>query len=142
MYSAYKFDVVKFTWFKHNGKIYNSGTKLIFNGMCFVNGSMIFLNNKIVTFEYEKQYISYFKYNNIIYSCPCNEFSKKIVKILSNAKIANNTNKKPTFYWTDEKVSKTLWYIIIMAISIIFNDRIIIWIIATVIWYVSVFKNN
>ena len=42
----------------------------------------------------------------------------------------------------DGMVVKTIWYVIIMLTAIIFNDSIGIWILATIVWYNSVFNKK
>lgn len=129
--------------FNYKNKPYSSGTKLIYNGRCCLNENEIILNNKIVTYLYSQNNKTYFQDNSNIYTCPPWEFANKIVKIVVDTKPIQTSIKQETeFYWTDSMVVKTIWYVIIMLAAIIFKDCIGIWILATIIWYNSVFKNK
>ena len=122
---------------------YSSGTKLIYNGKCYLNEREVVLNNQIVTYLYDQNGEVHIQNNNNVYTCPSWEFTNRIVKIVADIKsIQAPIPTKTEFYWTDSMVVKTIWYIIIMLIAIIFKDCIGIWILATIVWYNSTFKNN
>ncbi len=127
--------------FTYKNKPYSSGTKLIYNGKCYLNHQEIILNNQIVTYLYNQNNETYFQDNNKIYTCPPWDFTKSIVSIVTDTK-STPVKQEPEFYWTDAMVTKTLWYIVIMLVAVIFKDCIGIWILATIIWYNSTFKQK
>ena len=130
-------------YFAYKREICHSGTKLVYNGKCHLNESEVILNNKLVTFLYCENGKDYFQDGNKIYTCPTWEFENRIVKIVKDIKpIQEQLNIKTEFYWTDAMVTKTIWYVIIMLVAVIFNDCIGIWILATIVWYNSVFNNK
>jgi hypothetical protein len=129
----------KLTCFSYNKKVYPAGTKLVYNGACILNKQNIYLTNTIVTFLYSNGGNSYFKDDNNIYMCNWKMFEHNIVQIITDENKANLKETKDEFYWTDVDVTKTLWYILIMLFAIILHDCIGIWILATIIWYRSVF---
>ena len=130
-------------WYSFNYKNtpYPSGTKVVYNGRCCLNENEITLNNHVVTFLYDQGDKTYFKDNNNIYTCLLWEFSNHIVKIVVDKK-PEPVVQKTEIYWTNDMVAKTLWYIVIMVVAIIFKDCIGIWILATIIWYNSTFKKK
>lgn len=133
----------KLTSFVYKNDTHPSGTKLIYNGRCFINGKETELKNKIVTWLYNKDYDVYFSTNEVVYTCPCWEFKNHIVKIINDKPHTfNNSKQKTEIYWTNDMVAKTLWYIVVMLAAVIFYDRIAIWIIATIVWYTSTFKKK
>jgi hypothetical protein len=134
--------VWKLGFFCWKNQPYYSGTTLVYKGKCFLEDKEIILNNEIVTFLYSKQYAYFKDSNGVIYTCPSWNFTYGIVYIINDPNKPKPIEKEPEFYWTDEMVTKTLWYIIIMLVATIFKDAIFIWIFATIIWYNSVFKNK
>lgn len=131
----------KWCSFTYKNTSYSSGTKLIYNGKCYSNENEVILNNQIVIYLYNQDNKTYFKDNNNTYTCPPWEFTKRIVKIVVDAKPIS-VKKEPEFYWTNDMVTKTLWYIVVMLVAVIFKDAIGIWILATIVWYSSTFKNR
>lgn len=142
MYNIYMNEHTKVATFSYKNKIYHNGTKILFNGKCLLNDKEVFLNNIIVSFMYSQGKYRYVKDNNNIYMCPWLDFEKCIVKIVTDENKAPPVKAKEEFYWTDSMVIKTIWYVIIMLAATIFHDRIGIWILATVVWYFSTFKNK
>lgn len=132
----------KWDTFTYKNKSYVSGTKLIFNGKCFLNGKEITLNNNVVTWLYDQGGDTYFNDDNYTYTCKLWDFEKGIVQIINNTNTTTRVTQTTEFYWTDDMVVKTMWYIIIMLFGVFFYDRIIIWIFATYVWYTSVFKKE
>lgn len=143
--------------FTYKNTPYSSGTKLIYNGKCYLNEHEVVLNNRIVTYLYDQNNKTYFQDNDKIYTCLPWEFTKRIVNIIVGEKQeaefcwTNNmivgekqtlAKQETEFYWTNDMVVKTLWYIVIMLVAIIFKDCIGIWILATIIWYNSTFKKE
>jgi hypothetical protein len=127
--------------FTYKNQLYSSGTKLIYNGKCYLNEHEIILNNQIVTYLYDQNNKTYFQDNNKIYTCSPWDFTKRIAIIVTDIKPAP-VKQETEFYWTDGMVVKTIWYVIIMFVAVIFKDCIGIWIFATIVWYNSVFKNK
>ena len=127
--------------FTYNNKVYQSNTKILYNGICICNQNAIIINNKIVSFMYyDGQYI-YFKDDNSVYKCTLTDFNKNIVQIVSDEnKAPPKTNNE--IYWTDSMVSKTIWYILVMIVATLFHERIGIWIFSTIVWYLSTFKKK
>ena len=135
----------KCDYFTYKRDVYSPGTQVVYNGKCYINETETVLQNQIVTWLYCENGKHYFKRNGTIYTCPSWEFTNRIVKIAYNPSKQSNVNKQEQnteIYWTNSMVAKTLWYIIIMLAAVIFNDRIVIWILATIIWYTSTFKNK
>lgn len=130
---------IKLSNFVYKNHVYPSGTKLIYNGNCYLNGNKVYLNNEIVTWVSNQNDGVHLLKDNVIYTCPSWEFENRIVKIIIDKK---PVTQKTEFYWTNDMVAKTLWYIIIMLVAIIFKDCIGIWILATIVWYNSTFKKN
>jgi len=132
----------KILGFAYKNKVYNSKTKVLYNGKCILNEKEIVLNNAVVNYMYSDGRHEYFRDDNNIYMCHLGNFTKNIVSIVidENKNLPIKTTEE--FYWTDEMVMKTIWYIIIMLLAIIFNERILIWIFATIVWYSSTFKKN
>ena len=134
--------------FYYKGKTYNEGAKFVYNGKCNYThpGCLTKLNNAIVVFSHQQANQAVFTYNDNIYSVDLHEFTNGIVKTVEEKKIKPQNQvqqqEQMKLYWTDEKVNKTIWYIIIMLFAIIFNDCIIIWIIATICWIVSINSNE
>jgi hypothetical protein len=141
MYCAYITNTTKFGWFRYKGKDYVNGTKIMYNGNCYINGKSMNLCNQIVTFRYHQNRNQYFDYHGVLYSCPEGEFENSIVYIITNEHVIPEKQKKELF-WTDDMVAKTIWYIAIMIGAVIFKDCIAIWIFATIWWYNSVIKKN
>lgn len=142
MYNIYMNEHTKIGTFSYKNKCYHNGTKILFNGKCILNGNEVFLNNVIVSFMYSQGKYKYIKYNNNVYMCPWQSFEKSIVKIVTDENKAPPVKAKEEFYWTDSMIAKTIWYVLIMLIATIFHERIGIWILATVVWYFSTFKNK
>lgn len=132
---------VKWHSFTYKNKSYSSGTKLIYNGKCYLNEHETILNNKIITYLYNQNGKTHVQDNNKIYTCPSWEFTKRIVNIVVDTKPAP-VKQETEFYWTDDMVVKTIWYAIIMLVAVIFKDCIGIWIFATIVWYNSTFKKK
>ena len=107
-----------------------------------LEGKDVVLNNKEVTWLYSQKSYSYFKDDINTYMHDRWLFEDKIVRIIKDVQVTTQIEEKQTFYWTDDMVTKTIWYVFIMIVGTLFYARIAIWIIATIIWYCSTFKNN
>ena len=133
----------KWNSFTYKNKSYPSGTNVVYSGKCYINECEIVLHNQIVTFLYTQYNKAFFNNGNTLLSCPSWEFSNKIVKIIEpNIKTTETAQQESVFYWTDDMVVKTIWYVIIMLAAVICYGRIFIWLIATIVWYNSVFQKK
>lgn len=132
----------KYYHFTYKNELYHSGTKLIFNGKCFLGQNETILNNQMVTWLYDQGGDVYFSDDVNTYTCKQWNFVKRIVQIVPDVGLSIPTEQKTEVYWTEDMVTKTLWYIIIMLVAVIFYERIGIWILATIIWYTSTFKKK
>ena len=163
-----------YKWFEYNGKYYNEGTRLLFNGYVQKHyGQYVYINNEEIIFlermPLYRNYITYFIiYNEDTYGISSEEFFNGIVSVgvtsekkkdlPQKVEVLQEINKKDNdskisdeYYipsakqkeiiWDDWMVAKTLWYIVIMVIATIFYGRIGIWILATIIWYLTTIKN-
>ena len=138
MYAVNNWKVASFTY---NNKVYQAGTRVLYNGPCIVNNNRTVVNNVAMSFMYYDGEYVYCKNGDAVYSFTNEEFKKNIVRILLDENKAPPETKSE-FYWTDDMVTNTIWYIIIMLVGTIFYDRIAIWILATIIWYFSTFKKK
>jgi antibiotic biosynthesis monooxygenase (ABM) superfamily enzyme len=125
----------------YNGKAYDAGTKFIYTGRCMLNQEETFLDRAVVSFMYSCGLDKYFTDGNNVYSCQKNEFDLHIVSIIIDEN-KSPPNDKTEIYWTDSMVTKTIWYIVVMLAAVLFNERIGIWIFATIIWYNSMFNKK
>lgn len=132
----------KYDGFIYKNVSYHSGTKAIFNGKCFINQTETTLINQPIVYLYTEKTDVYFQHEDIVYHCSSWDFKNRIVKIIADTNIPTLSEKTEVFYWTDDMVTKTIWYVVIMAVGTLFYARIVIWILATIIWYSSTFKNN
>jgi len=142
MYNMYMSQNTKLKSFVYNKKVYQSGTNFIYNGKCILDKKEIYLSNAVVTYMYHCGQYQYFKDDNNVYVCIWQDFENNIVQIVTEENKAPPVKAKEEFYWTDSMVAKTIWYVIIMLVATVFHARIGIWILATVIWYFSTFKNK
>lgn len=139
-YNKYFNENTKLNFFIYKDKSYPSGTKLIFTGYCILNQEKVFLSKKVLTFLYCKGSYDYLKDdNNNIYLCQLLDFEMFIRDVIHHEEKSDVKQENTEFYWTDEDVAKTLWYIAIMLFATIFNDNVGIWIFATIVWGYSVF---
>jgi hypothetical protein len=132
----------KYYKFYYRNKFYEAGTKFIYNGSCLSDGKEVFLNNQVCEYLYVENLTTYFKCNENIYTCKWEEFKWHICGIIEEKIEPPPIMQETVFYWTDEMVTKTIWYIVIMLAATIFYDRIGIWILATIVWYISTFKKK
>ena len=120
---------------------YASGTRVLFNGSCFLDDAEIVLTNQIATYMYTEKTKVYFRCNDLTYYCDMLDFEQRIVRIIVE-ECGHRLGQETYIHWTDAMVTKTLWYIVVMLLAIIFNDRIGIWVFATMVWYISTFKSQ
>lgn len=132
---------IKLVNFVYKNQSYPSGTQLIYNGSCYLNDREVYLNNEIVTWLMNDHDGVHLLKDGTTYICPSWKFERGVVKIVYNPK-HTQIKQEPGFIWTNDMVAKTIWYVIIMLVAVIFKDCIGIWILATIVWYNSVFKNK
>lgn len=137
----------RYDGFIYNNISYHSGTKAIFNGKCFADKTEMTLINQPIVYLYTEKTNVYFQHNDIVYHCNSWDFKNRIVKIIVDTNIPTTTttmttNKTEVFYWTDDMITKTMWYVVIMIVATLFHARVALWILVTIIWYTSTFKNN
>jgi hypothetical protein len=128
--------------FDYKGRFYNSGTKFIFNGKCLLDGEEVVLNDAICEYLYTENLLRHFKYNENIYTCRWEDFEWRIRGVIEDKVEQPVVQQKTEIYWTDDMVTKTIWYVVIMLAATLFYCRIGLWILATIIWYTSTFKKK
>lgn len=124
--------------FYYKGKEYGKDTKIIYNGVCNLNGEKVHLNNETLILRYFEGAHVCFEYKNKMYKSYVGDFFPCIVDV---------TNESPKLtkkevVWTDGMVTATLWYVVVMIGAIFMYDRISIWIIATIVWRGYMKKNK
>ena len=132
-------------YFYYKTKLYQKGTRLVFTGHCSYKDKEIYLENVAVTYKLSFESNAFFyDDNNNIYMCNKYIFENCIVRIIEDENKSETSKNEVSneFYWTDDSVASTLWYILIMLFATIFNERIFIWIFTTFIWYNSTFKKK
>jgi hypothetical protein len=123
----------------YNNKSYRTGTEIIYNGKCKMNGETIFLNNQKCKFLYlYDQY--YLKVNETTCACDIIDFNKNIVAIVDSAK-KEEEEEKQNLYFTDDMIVITFWYIAAMIVGILFKDRLTLWLLSTIL-YVSYIRRK
>ena len=123
---------MKQEYFYHNGQKYGVGTEIWFTGMCYVMGKPVFLKDEKCIFKYISLITGHavFDVNEEEAWCVVREFNEHICL----------WDERPIFeiqkelYLSEESLNKLLWYIIIMIVGVIFYDRWLIWIGATIIF--------
>ena len=125
---------MKQEYFYHNGQKYGVGTEFWFTGMCRMKGENVFLKDEKCVFECISlggtTGIAVFDVNGEKAHCGWNTFRKSIC--LWNEREIYEVPEE--FYLSKESFSKLLWYIIIMVVGVIFYDRWLIWIGATIVF--------
>ena len=121
-------------YFYHNGQKYGAGTEFWFTGMCRMKGENVFLKDERCVFKCiapgGTAGMAVFYVNGEKAFCSCNTFRKSIR--LGSEKATTETQEE--LYLSQESFSKLLWYIIIMVVGVIFYDRWLIWIGATIVF--------
>jgi hypothetical protein len=117
--------------FYHNGQKYGVGTEFWFTGMCYVMGNPVFLKDTKCIFRYISPGSSaVFSVNGEEGWCSTLKFDKSIC-LWDERPIIEIQEE---LYLSKESFSKLLWYIIIMIVGVIFYDRWLIWIGATIVF--------
>jgi hypothetical protein len=124
-------------YFIHNGKQYNSGDKVILDFLLYKtymmrNANATFLYYNPETREYHIEFYGeeYVYEEKLFYKKLCSGISPR-APTSTNCKEYTFTNELNV----DGLFIAWIWYIFIMAIAIIFYDRIAIWILASVIFF-------
>jgi hypothetical protein len=68
--------------FFYRKELYDSGTKVVFNGKCYLGKSEVMLDKQIVTFLYTEKTTTYFQDISYIYTCDMVYFQNHIVNIV------------------------------------------------------------
>ena len=125
---------MKVEYFYHNGKQYGVGTEFLFTGLCYLRGNTVFLNGEKCVFKYVRPgSTAVFNVNGEEAWCSTRVFENSI-SIGDKKEIAESQEE---LYLSDKSFYKLLWYIIIMVVAVIFYDRWLIWIGATIIFIVT-----
>lgn len=125
-------------WYKN--KQYHSGTEFIYSGYCQLNGKEVMLKRQRCIYLYCENYQTvYFRSNANIYTDDAFYFSYGIEQIIP---VENSVTNEQLYYFTDDMFVNTIWYIVVMLVATIFNDRIAIWIFATTIYYLTTFHKK
>lgn len=125
-------------FFVYKDKTYYAGTEFVYNGTCFVNGQPFFLENQRCKFLYSEEK-TYFQAIDTICCCNTFEFNDRIVAIIEHAPPQNPTKK---FYLADDAMVKTLWYVFLMLVATLFNDRVGLWLLITLIYVTNTFRKK
>lgn len=137
---------MKQNYFIYNGKQYVSGTIIIVKDYdraanCTYETEAVFLYHDLS----RNVYAFKFKNKDCVYIYPELSFYNMLVSIAEN-KIDTNyiysEFEKPAKQWTLERemsidglLISWIWYIFIMMVGVIFKDRILIWIFASIVFF-------
>jgi hypothetical protein len=123
---------MKQEYFNHNGQKYGVGTEVWFTGMCYVMGNPVFLKDERCIFKHISLITGHtvFDVNGEEAWCGSRVFDKSIC--LWDERAIYEVQEE--LYLSKESFSKLLWYIIIMVVGVIFYDRWLIWIGATIVF--------
>ena len=128
---------MKLGYFVYNNKTYNAGTEFIYSGECEANGQKTFLSNQHCKFLYSQDK-SYFQVGDTICSCHTFNFTQNLVSVIEYVQ----PQEKQKFYFTDDEIIKTVWYILLMLVATLFQDRVGLWILLTIIYITTTFCNR
>ena len=143
--------IMRLGFFKYKDQFYQSGTKVLFNGQCFLGEKEVTLSNVVVEFVRVEGQWWVFRYNDQLYQCVENDYTSYgvksrldqcIVQIVVDPVDEPNKPKTKEVIWTKGMVAATIWYILIMLVGTIFYDRVLIWIGATIVWLVYIRRNR
>ena len=142
---------MKLGFFKYKDQFYQSGTKVLFNGQCYLGEEEVTLSNVVVEFVRVEGQWWVFRYNDQLYQCEENDYTSYgvksrldqcIVQIVVDPVDEPDKPKTKEVIWTKGMVAATIWYIFIMLVGTIFYDRVLIWIGATLVWLAYIRKNR
>ena len=118
-------------YFDYNGKQYGVGTEFLFTGLCYLRGSTVFLKNERCVFKYIRPEASaVFDVNGEEAWCSERVFANSICF----EDEMETSAPQEELYLSNKSFYKLLWYIIIMVVGVIFYDRWLIWIGATIVF--------
>lgn len=127
-------------YFIHNGRKYNTGTVIVIQQFSIYSCSMCNTEAIFQYYDTDKK-IYAFKIYNKIESCSEQDF-KKLFRGVYEEMYNQQFGRKQHKQWTFKKELEIngllvawIWYVFIMAVAIIFNDRIGIWILASIIFW-------
>jgi hypothetical protein len=123
---------MKQEYFYHNGQKYGVGTEFWFTGICRLNGENVFLKDERCVFKYICMITGYVVFDVKGEETWCG--SRTFEKSICLAHERTVTELQEELYLSKESFSKLLWYIIIMVVGVIFYDRWLIWIGATIVF--------
>lgn len=123
---------MKQEYFYHNGQNYGVGTEFWFTGMCHIKGENVFLKDERCVFKYICMITGYavFDVNGEEAWCGSRTFRESIC--LEHERVT--TEPQEELYLSTESFNKLLWYIIIMVVGVLFYDRLLIWVGATIVF--------
>lgn len=126
-------------YFKYNNCNYPKGTEFIYNGECEADGVKVRFNNQVCRFLcLADGHRMFFETNGKVFHMEWPP-QQKGIQIASTPRPIEQSE----FYFTDEMVTNTIWYIIVMLAGFILNDRILLWIFATTVYVkCTFFKGN
>lgn len=129
---------MKEKYFVYKGKKYNSGTTIIIWWTCTFARTVMRTNATFIEHDADNErYIVEIYGKNYTYSE--DHFYRVLCAVVDNNKV--NVSKTPKEHTFSDELSidglliAWIWYIFIMAVGIIFYDRIAIWILASVIFF-------
>lgn len=128
---------MEFDYFYHNGQKYGTGTEFWFTGLCYIKGNTVFIKDEKCVFECISPGgtagMAVFYVNGEQAMCAVSAFRKSIC--LNYEK--ETTESQEELYLSEKSFYKLLWYIIIMIVGVIFYDRWLIWIGATIVFFTT-----
>lgn len=132
---------MKQDYFTHDGIKYNTGTIVVILRFNYITGRLHKENAKFIYFDTDtNEYILEIERQNVTYTPE--RFNKLFVEVYNpnKQKTANVQSQPKQHTFSDELHMDSLliawfWYVFIMAVGVIFYDRIGIWILASVIFF-------
>ena len=131
---------MKQEYFIYNGKKYNSGTIIIVDHFCICACKLYRAKAEFLYYDTEEDKYAYKIYGEVIIDKGDN-FKKNFHGVYDKNAVKpmiNTTPKIPTFkdeLNIDGLFLAWLWYVFIMVVAIIFYDRILIWILESIIFF-------
>ena len=120
-------------YFYYKGKEYGTGTEFCFTGLCYIKGQTVFLKDEQCVFKCitlgGTAGIAVFYVNGEEAHCGWVAFRKSIY--FKDERVKTESHEE--LYLSKESFSKVIWYIIIMVVGVLFYDRWLIWIGATIV---------
>ena len=132
---------MKQNYFVHNGKRYDTGTMIVLSRFDYISRKVCNIKSTFLYYNTDtKEYIVEIYGKEYVYTETdfYNDFLHVYEKNKPIANMQNQANVKHTFsdeLGIDGLLIAWIWYIFIMAVGIIFYDRIGIWILASIIFF-------